>query len=184
MLTKADKRAADAERKWVALRVMERERHDAQETERGRLETIALRVRRQDHIDGGDNGRVAIVRDGLHWLMMKGHVSPRQYDAGKRYGDDYRLCDVTVKSCLAALDRVDCSSRDGGNNERERASWRLREARLDGLKDQTKLITLCNLVCGQGRAVIHLVHGDDREAQKLIGTLYAALDLLVTHYGL
>jgi hypothetical protein len=184
MLTKADKRAADAERRWVALRVMERERLESQETERGRLETIALRVSRRDTIEGGENGRVAIVRDGLHWLMNKGHISPRQYDGGKRYGDDYRLCDVSVKSCLAALDRVDCSSASGGNNERERAAWRLKEARVDGLKDQTKLITLCNLVCGQGRAVIHLAHNDDREAQKLIGTLYAALDLLVTHYGL
>lgn len=184
MLTKADKRAAEAERKWVALQMLEREKRETEEAERGRLETIALRVKRHDTIDGGTGGKVGIVRDGLHWLMTKGHISPRQYDAGKTYGDDYRLTEPSVKSCLGALDRVDCSSALGSSTERERASMRLRAVRLDGLRDQTKLITLCNLVCGQGRAVIHLARGDDREAQKLIGTLYAALDLLVAYYRL
>lgn len=151
------------------------------------VETLALAEGRGDVVEApdskpGEAAKPLIRRSGLDWLRRKGRISLDQHIAGLRYADDYRRAtDVSLRSCLSSPD----GGGDGlhGAEAREEAHGRLRAARIGALHSHSRMIELCNQVCGEGRTIRQLSGDSEAEAQHCEASLVIALDLLGIHYG-
>jgi len=158
---------------------MERDAHEA--------ETQALAALRGDDVECGDRKpgeppRPMIRRSGLDWLSRKGRIDARQNIAGQRYGSDYRSVeDVRLRSCLADQS-YGGSGRETAQEAKEEAYERLRSARSSGLVGHSRMIALCDAICGEGRTIRQLTGDNEAEAQQTEASLLIALDLLATHY--
>lgn len=122
--------------------------------------------------------------DGLTWLWNKKKLTPSQKVAGERYGEDWRIGEEQgIRSCLDIKIRGGLPG-EGPEARRLRAKRRLEIAREQALAGQAKLISLCDLVCGQGALVTDLAGGGWREVVAHEENLATALDLLARHYRL
>ena len=128
-------------------------------------------------------------RTGLEWLFHKKRISKRQADAGKRYGEDYRIAQVSGLSSLRS-----CLNDTPGGGEgiglpqviyEMEARDRLLAAR-QALAFQTDMIAACDLICGQQLTPWQVMgrteNGSARDVARLETSVTIALDLLAEHY--
>jgi len=129
-------------------------------------------------------------KTGLDWLAQKGRITARQKSAGRKYGEDYRICQVAgmepLRSCLN-----DQPGSGTGGIGLSMASYELeakeRFALAQGaLSYHPDMVGACDLICGRDFTpweVIAHFGGGQRDAERITNTLKIALDLLAKHYG-
>jgi hypothetical protein len=129
-------------------------------------------------------------KTGLEWLVFKRRISARQAQAGRRYGDDWRIAQtagmVPLRSCL--------NDSPGGSSNAARALPSV-EHHLDAcerlgaaqaaLSYQADMISALAAICGRQLTpwqAVELAGGTARDVAKLEVVLGIALDLLDKHY--
>ena len=176
------KRQKNDARKAEWMEALKKRQAEQAAVNRGIAESVTLRKARGETFD--ETKRGPTVRDGLDWLYRKERIDQRQRDAGRRYGADYAQTTPSLQSCLNQLDRVDKSAVSTSPDRAQKIRERMQDARENGLKNQTRLINVCNAICGRGETVLEVAKGNDREALRIEATLIIALDMLITHYGM
>ena len=154
----------------------------------GVAETIALQSARgvafsPPERSRGGGGRPIKRLGGLDWLAARGRLSPRQVQAGSRYGRLVELIEGgDLGSCLALFEVRGTGPRLSPTDAKTWARARLAEARAS-VGDHPGLIFALDQICGQGRRPRE-VTTDQRASERLEDRLGVGLDLLVKAWGL
>lgn len=166
----------------------ERQRVEFREVTEGMAETIALERERGAEIitppaERGGRTKPARRIKGLAWLVERKRITPRQAEAGRRYGVLYSVVESgDVKSCLAFMEiRAPANSLHPGD-VKVWARHKLKEAR-EILVGHTAMIFAMDQVCGLDKTPREIVPLQ-REAERLTERLGIALDLLVKAWGI
>lgn len=140
-----------------------------------------------------DNAPAAPVREsGLDWLLSRKRITRQQFNAGQRWGADFRLSLTDgmepLRSCLNDSPRG-CGEGAHGRSfaavETEARDRRFRAS--SALFWQVEMIEALDAVCGRQLTPwerIREVGGRQRQVEELQTTLRLALDILDKHYRL
>jgi hypothetical protein len=151
-------------------------------------ETVALQEARGVPFAGTSGARGArakpIVRlDGVAWLASRGRLSPRQAQAGGRYGRLVQLIEGgDMGSCLALFEVRGTSPRLSPTDVKTWARAKLEEARA-AVGEHPGLVFALDQICGLGKRPRE-VTTDQRASERLEDRLGVGLDLLVKAWGL
>jgi hypothetical protein len=172
----------------LAIEQRAQARAEASEVLAGVTETVALSEARGSAFETPERARARNGpyrrQPGLDWLARKGRLSPDQKAAGERYGACYRRA-KSEGSIPSTLDVKPRSSAPGGTSLNAvlaraegtaQAAAKLVAYRRQ-LLNQTDLITVCDLICGQ-ELTPREAADCDREAGRLEAVLGVALDIL------
>lgn len=131
----------------------------------------------------GERAKPIIRLDGLTWLASRGRLSPRQVQAGARYGRLVSLLEGgDIGSCLSLFE-VRGTIRGGSPTDARRwARAKLIEARA-AVGDHPALVFALDQICGLGKRPRE-VTTEQRAAERLEDRLGLSLDLLIKAWGL
>ena len=175
-------------RRNLALKVQAEAQAEALAVSDGIAETVAMEERRgaefvRPKVGRGERSKPMIRLDGLSWLASKGRLTPRQVQAGWRYG---RLAQIIeggeVSSCLALLEVRGTGPRSSPTDAKVWARAQLSAAR-EALGDHPGLIFALDQICALGNRPRE-VTTEQRASERLEDRLGVGLDLLVRHWGL
>jgi hypothetical protein len=154
----------------------------------GLAETIALEEARgatfvRPDVRRGERAKPFVRLDGLTWLASRGRLSPRQVQAGTRYG---RLAQIIeggdISSCLAMFEVRGTGPRLSPTDAKAWARKKLAEAR-EAVGEHPGLVFALDQICGLGKRPRE-VTTDQRASERLEDRLGLGLDLLVRAWGL
>jgi hypothetical protein len=154
----------------------------------GVAETLSLEEARgavfaRSTLNPGERSKPFVRLDGLAWLASRGRLSPRQAQAGTRYG---RLVQIIeggdVSSCLAMFEVRGTAPHLSPTDAKAWARRKLREAR-EAVGEHPGLIFALDQICGLGMRPRE-VTTDQRASERLEDRLGVGLDLLVKAWGL
>jgi hypothetical protein len=163
-------------------------RAEAQAVREGVAETLALGQARGEAFHHPPSGRgeraKPVVRlDGLAWLASKGRLTPRQVQAGNRYGRLAQLVEGGEVASSMALMEIRSTGRAAGPTEAKVwARAKLKEAR-EALGEHRELVFALDQVCALGKRPREVIQ-DQRASERLEDRLGIGLDLLVRAWGL
>lgn len=123
---------------------------------------------------------------GLDYLLAKRLIDARQREAGEKYGARVQAGSPGVGSCLDIRESVGMPS-TAPYTLAEVVSYakaKLRDDRAGGLRNNPRLVAICDAVCGLGQRPSDLAFGDRSMGDRYLAWLQVALDLLADHYGL
>jgi hypothetical protein len=175
-------------RRQAFAQAIARERAESERIADGVAETVGLEEARgavfaHPAIGRGERAKPIVRLDGLAWLASRGRLSPRQVQAGTRYG---RLVGVLesgdVSSCLALFEVRGTAPRRSPTDAKLWARGKLREAR-EAVGEHPGLVFALDQVCGLGKRPRE-VTTEQRAAERLEDRLGLGLDLLVKAWGL
>lgn len=132
---------------------------------------------------GARSVTVNIAESPLGWLMARGLIDPRCFEAGERLRGDYERASLGARVTMRWTSRVDGEGHDGLDpTTAQIAAKRRFDAAMaeagPGLKD-----VLWRVVCaGEGLPAAEKALGWPVRAGRVVLTL--ALDRLADHYGL
>ena len=154
----------------------------------GLAETIGLEEARgavfvRPNVRRGERAKPFVRLDGLAWLASRGRLSPRQVQAGTRYG---RLAQIIeggeVASCLSLFEVRGTTPHLSPTDAKLWARRKLAEAR-EVVGEHPALVFALDQVCGLGKRPRE-VTTDQRASERLEDRLGLGLDLLVRAWGL
>jgi hypothetical protein len=175
-------------RRNLALQSQAAARAEALSVADGVAETVALEERRgaefvHPKVGKGERAKPMIRLDGLSWLASRGRLTPRQVQAGWRYGRLVQVLEAgDVSSCLALLEVRGTGPRPSPTDAKVWARAKLAEAR-EALGEHAGLIFALDQVCALGLRPRE-VTTEQRASERLEDRLGVGLDLLVRHWGL
>jgi hypothetical protein len=154
----------------------------------GVAETVALEEGRgaaflRPEVRRGERAKPVVRLDGLTWLASRGRLSPRQVQAGTRYG---RLAQIIeggdIASCLALFEVRGTGPRISPTDAKVWARAKLAEAR-DAVGGHPALLFALDQICALGKRPREVTK-DQRASERLEDRLGLGLDLLVNAWGL
>lgn len=180
-------RAAEAQRNLM-LEEQAAARQEARAVADGVAETVALDEGRgaafsRPVVGRGERAKPVVRLDGLHWLAARERLTPRQVQAGLRYG---KLVEIVEGGEIASnFGLFEIRARGPKAGPTEAKAWarlKLAEAR-EAVGEHPGLIFALDQVCGQGKRPRE-VTTDQRASERLEDRLGVGLDLLVRAWGL
>jgi hypothetical protein len=179
--TSAAAQAASIRRRLI-LQSLAKARAEAAAVSDGVAETVGLEEARGVRFDRPRGGPFKRL-DGLGWLASRGRLTPKQVQAGGRYGRLMQLIEGgDMASCLALFEIRGTGGPLGPTDAKAWARTRLGEARA-ALGDHPGLIFAMDQICGLGKRPREVTR-DQRASERLEDRLGLGLDLLVKAWGL
>lgn len=166
-----------------------RERIAREAVDRGRRETIGMRLKRGDTIEQpeakrGEREKPAIVRDG--WDMARADLQKKGYrscvSAGDKYSELYRTAWGSGMKCNS--EPVIRSTANNENDPKDLLARRsLANLNRDGLASLKHFTDIIEQVCGEGRHMLSIA-GDKNGIAVLKERLIGALSLAAVYWGM
>ena len=175
-------------RRNLAVEALAKADAEARSVAEGLAETMALEEDRgavfvRPQVGRGERAKPFVRLDGLAWLASRGRLSPRQVQAGTRYG---RLAQIIeggdVSSCLSLFEVRGTGSHLSPTDAKAWARLKLREAR-EAVGGHPGLVFALDQICALGKRPRE-VTTDQRASERLEDRLGVGLDLLVNAWGL
>jgi hypothetical protein len=171
------------------LEAREKGRAEARAVADGVAESVALARSRGAEFDKpaprkGERETPYRRQPGLEWLLRKERITARQKAAGEAYGECFRRAGSAppIGSTLEVQPSGGLAAGPSLGLVLKQAAGRLKaEEELTALRrrlfDQSDLVTVCDLICGQ-ELTPREAGGGERDAARIEAVLKVALDIL------